>query len=164
MSERLRSQLGSLLDRYDAARREADSRMRQARVDDALFLQHFAELRRDVVRPVFEAAGALLHERGHEFSIIEEEYQLQGGGKSIEATIELRIAPFGMEKLPQAHDHLRALSFATRHYNKTVCITNGAVPQSGSIAGAAGSYALSQIDAQLVEQELLKLVAALVKA
>jgi hypothetical protein len=38
------------------------------------------------------------------------------------------------------------------------------VPQSGSIAGAAGSYTLSQINTQLVEQELLKLVAALVRA
>ena len=164
MSERLRTQLTSLLDRYDASRREADSRMRQARVDDALFLQRFAELRRDVVRPVFEAAGALLHERGHEFSISEEEFQIQGAGKSLEAAIELRIAPFGMEKLPQAHDHLRALSFATRHYNKTVCIRNGAEPHAGSLAGAKGAVALADINAQLVEEEVLKLMAAMVSA
>src|SRR5260221_469049 len=96
--------------------------------------------------------------------ITEDEFVFEGDGKTIEAAIGLRITPAGMETAAASDVHLRELLFSTRHYNKTVSVMNGAVPQSGSIAGAAGSYTLSQINAQLVEQELLKLVAALVRA
>jgi gamma-glutamyltranspeptidase len=37
----------------------------KTRDDEASFLQDFAERRRTVIRPVFEAAGAMLEERGH---------------------------------------------------------------------------------------------------
>ena len=51
MTEALRLELGRMLDRYDEARRLAQDRQQQAKADDALFLQRFAELRRGVVRP-----------------------------------------------------------------------------------------------------------------
>jgi hypothetical protein len=164
MSERLRVQLGTLLDRYDASRRAADSHLEKVRADDAAFLVQFDALRRDVVRPIFEAAGALLQARGHGFRIVEEPFRAQNGSKTVEAAIELHVAPAGKEKLPLTDAHLRALSFATRHYNKTVTIRNGAVPHEGMLAGARGAFALDKIDAQLVEDEVLKLIASMVPA
>ena len=56
-TEALRLELGKMLDRYDEARRLARDRQQQAKADDALFLQRFADLRRGVVRPMFEAVG-----------------------------------------------------------------------------------------------------------
>jgi len=164
VSKRLLGELGAMLDAYDVVRRADELRKRRIESEGLAFLAGFAELRAKLVRPVFEAAGALLKERGHDFEIREQEFVFEGNGKTIEAAIGLRITPAGMETATASDEHLRELSFSTRHYNKTVSIINGAVPQSGSIAGAAGSYALTQIDAQLVEQELLKLVAALVRA
>jgi hypothetical protein len=162
MSERLRQQLGALLDRFDTARRAAESHLQKVKADDATFLAQFDALRRDVVRPIFEAAGALLQARGHGFRIVEEQFSGQNGGKTVEAAIELHVVPAGMETLPHGHDHLRALSFATRHYNKTVCIRNGAVPHEGTLAGAKGAFLLEKIDAPLVEDEVLKLIASMV--
>lgn len=164
MSERLRQQLGALLDRYDAARRAAESHRQKVKADDALFLTQFDALRRDVVRPIFEAAGALLQARGHGFRIVEEQFCGQSGGKAVEAAIELHVAPAGMAPLSEPHDQLRALSFATRHYNKAVCIRNGAAPHEGTLAGAKGTFPLQKIDAQLVEDEVLKLIASMVTA
>jgi hypothetical protein len=66
-----------------------------------------------------------------------------------------------MGKLSQAHEHLRALSFTTRHYNKTVSIRNGAQPHEGTLAGAKGALTLDKIDRQLVEDEVLKLMASM---
>jgi hypothetical protein len=163
MSNRLLGELGAMLDAYDVVRRADELRKRRIEAEGLAFLAGFAELRAKLVRPVFEAAGALLKERGHDFAIREEEFVFEGDGKTSEAAIGLRITPAGMETAAQSDVHFRELSFSTRHYNKTVCVTNGAVPQSGSMAGPAGGYALSQVDAQLVEQELLKLVAALVR-
>jgi len=153
-----------MLDAYDVVRRTDEQRKRRLEAEGLAFLAGFAELRGKLVRPMFEAVGALLKSRGHDFAIREDEFVFEGDGKTIEAAIGLRITPAGMETAAASDVHLRELLFSTRHYNKTVSVMNGAVPQSGSIAGAAGSYTLSQINAQLVEQELLKLVAALVRA
>jgi hypothetical protein len=164
MSERLLGELGAMLDAYDVVRRADELRKRRIEAEGLAFLAGFAEMRAKLVRPVFESVGGLLKERGHDFAIREEEFVFEGEGKTSEAAISLRITPSGMETATASDVRLRELSFSTRHYNKTVCITNGAVPQSGSMAGAGGSYSLAQVDAQLVEQELLKLVAALVRA
>jgi hypothetical protein len=159
----MRAKLGAMLDEYDGLRRSEAAHKQQARDEEAAFLEGFARLRRDVVRPVFEAAGELLHARGHGFAIREQEFAAPAGGKTTEALIELSVSPAGMEGAASADRHLQELSFSTRHYNRTVSITNGAVPQSGSIAGSQGAHALARIDAALVEGEVLKLMAALVR-
>jgi hypothetical protein len=163
MTDELQTRLGALLDEYDETRRTAQRRKDQASADDRRFIEEFAELRRGLVRPLFEAVGAVLTQRGHQFSIREEEFASQSNGTSNEAAIVLLVAPAGMDKPPQADEHLRALSFSTRHYNKTVCVRNGAAPHEGTLAGAKGAYPLARINKQLVEDEVLKLMAALVK-
>lgn len=158
------AELGTMLDAYDVVRRADELRKRRSEDEGLRFLAGFAEVRGQLVRPVFEAAGALLRTRGHDFAIREEEFVFQPAGKTSEALIGIRITPAGMENAAESDVQRRELTFSTRHYNKTVCITNGAVPQSGSLAGPNGNYALGQINAQLVEDELLKLVASLVRA
>lgn len=95
MSERLSLQLGVLLDRYEAARLAADAHLEKARAEDALFLSRFDALRRELLRPIFEAAGAVLQSRGHGFRIVEEAFCGQDGGKTVEAAIELHVDPAG---------------------------------------------------------------------
>jgi hypothetical protein len=155
-------QLGEMLDAYDVVRRADELRKRRVESEGLAFLAAFAELRAKLVRPVFEATGELLRSRGHGFAIHEEEFVFEGDGKTSEATITLRITPAGMETAADNDTPQRELSFSTRHYNRTVRVTNGAVPQSGAMA--TGGYALGQIDAQLVEEQLLKLVAAIVRS
>ena len=163
MSERLRDELGAMLDAYDGVRRADEQRQRRAESEGLAFLAGFAELRRTVVRPVFEAAGAILKAHGHDFAIAEEEFVFGADGRASEAAIRLVITPAGMASAAPTDAPRRELAFATRQYNRTVCITNGALPQPGSASGAAGGCTLAQIDAQLVEDHVLKLVAALVR-
>lgn len=151
-----------MLDAYDVTRRADEVRKKRLESEGLAFLAGFAELRAKVVRPVFEAAGEMLKARGHDFAIEEQEFVFEADGKTREAAISLRITPAGMEGAAAADARLRELSFTTRHYNKTISIVNGALPQSGSMA--TGNHALPQVDAPLVEDHLLKLVAALVKA
>ena len=162
MSADLRTELGAMLDEYDAARRAAEVQRQRVHDDEAAFVAQFAELRRDVVRPVFEAAAEVLKNRGHALEIREAEFGKEGG-KIREAAIAVRVTPAGMEGAAAADEHRRELSFTTRHYSRTVSVVNGAVPQSGAMAGAQGSRALAQISTQLVEEELLRLVAELVR-
>lgn len=160
MSDHLKEALSKLLDVYDARRRGDVEREQRAKEDDARFLSDFAALRRTVIRPVFDAAGALLEERGHRFSIAEQEFLAGSEGRISEAGITLRIVPVGT-KAP-LHEDQRSLSITTRHYNKTVWINSGESPQSGGIAGAKGAFALDKVTKQLVEEEVIGFVARVV--
>ena len=160
MADHLREELSKMLDQYDERRRADVARERKSKDDDALFLAGFAELRRSVMRPVFEAAGAMLAERGHGFSISEEEFSVDGGGKVTEAGISFHIVPSGMQS-PLHADHARSLSLTTRHYNKTVWINAGRPLDAGGVAGSKGAYPLERIDRQLIEEELVRFVAGI---
>jgi hypothetical protein len=160
MADHMEVLLAKLLDDYDARRRDEQEREHRTKEEDALFLRQFAELRRDVIRPVFEAAGAMLEERGHRYSIAEQEFTTGSASRIGEAGISLRIAPAGT-KAP-LHEDRDSLSITTRHYNKTVWINSGEAPNAGGIAGAKGAYALDKVTRQLVEEEVIAFVARVV--
>lgn len=160
MADHLHTALGKMLDAYDTRRSADVAREKKSKDDDELFLTRFAELRRDVVRPVFEQAGAMLAERGHAFEIWEAEFGADAAGRVREAGISLHIAPAGMPAPLHAGDHERSLSVTTRHYNKTVWVSGGRALDAGGIAGAKGAYALERVDQRLIEEEVVKLVGA----
>jgi hypothetical protein len=152
MADYLRDELGKLLNQYDEQRRATLAREQKVRDEDALFVAQFAELRRSVIRPSFEAAAAMLAERGHIASIAEQEFSVAEGSKVSEAWISLRIVVSGAKD-----ESGRSLSFSTRHYNKTVWINAGK-----PLEGAKGTYALEKIDRVRVEEELVRFVAGVI--
>lgn len=151
--------LGRMLDAYDARRSADVAREKKSKDDHARFLAGFEALKREVVRPVFEAAAKLLAERGHGSSVAEQEFVVDGAGKVTEASISFRVEPAGMAEPAQA-DEARTLSLTTRHYNKTVWINAGKPLDAGGMAGSKGAYELERIDRQLVEDQVMKLVGA----
>lgn len=156
MADYLRDELSKLLNQYDERRRAVLAREQKVKDEDALFLASFAELRRNVIRPVFEAAAAMLSERGHKVTIAEQEFSVDAGSKVTEAGIFIHIVPSGTQASLR-DEQGRALSISTRHYNKTVWINTGK-----PLEGAKGTYLLEKMDRQLVEEELVKFVAAIV--
>jgi hypothetical protein len=156
MSDRIREELGRLLDGYDARRSADQAREQKARDEEARFLRDFAELRARTIRPVFEAAGAMLEERGHRFSIVEQEFTPGGAGGLHEAGITMRIVASGT-KAP-LHEDQRSLAIATRHYNRTVWINSGEAASGGGLAGVRGAFTLDKVTRQLVEDEVIAFV------
>jgi hypothetical protein len=156
MADYLRDELGKMLDRYDEQRRAVLAREQKLKDDDARFLEQFVELRRNVVRPVFEAAAAMLAARGHKVSITEQEFSVDVGGKVAEAGISIHIVPSGTGS-PGHAEQGRSLSISTRHYSKTLWINAGKPPE-----GVKDTYPLSRIDQHLVEAELIRFVGAIV--
>ena len=154
MADYLRDELGKLLNEYDERRRAVLEREQKVRDDDARFVARFAELRRGVIRPAFEAAATMLSERGHVASITEQEFSVAEGAKVSEAWIALRIVAAGTKE-----ENARSFSISTRHYNKMVWINAGK-----PLEGSKGTYPLEKIDRQRVEEELVKFVAGVVAA
>jgi len=158
------AELGKLLDQYDEKRSAVAARMRQVKADEIAFLDEFANLRRTVVRPVFEAVGAALKARGHDFSISEDEYAFEQGGDTTEAKISIRILPAGLDGAAPRPDQSPSLAFATRYYNRVVEIHGGPlVSRADGSAGPRGEYQLTQVTTELVRNELLKLVAEIAR-
>lgn len=165
MAHDLKLELGKLLDQYDDNRRAVEARKRQVKSDEDAFQTGFAALRTSVIRPVFEATGAILKARGHDCSIAENELGAEPGGKVTEAAISIYIMPAGMEKPAHGKAQFPSLSFATRHYNKSVCVSaSNAAPKTSGAAGSRGDFQLAQIDTALVQTELLDLIAGVVNA
>ncbi len=163
MAQDLSTELGKLLDQYDAKRRAVDERRRQVKRDEDGFIDGFAQLRAGVIRPVFEASSAILKARGHDSDILERESEREPDGKVSEASIAIQVMPAGMEASPQVNAQVPSLAFVTRHYNRTVCVlATNAVPKPSGAAGSRGDYQLAQIDTALVQDELLKLIAGIV--
>lgn len=160
MADYLRNELTKLLDDYDARRRVDQEREQKTKDDEARFLQDFAELRRRVIRPVFEEAGAMLEERGHRYSITEQEFVAGSEGRIAEAGITLRIVPSGT-KAP-LHEDQRSLSITTRHYNKTVWIHSGEPQGAAGLAGGKDAFGLDKVTKQLVEEELIAFIGRVV--
>jgi len=160
MADHMQEALTKLLDVYDARRRGDLEREQRTKEEEARFLTDFAELRRGVIRPVFEAAGAMLEERGHRYSIVEQEFVGGAEGRIAEAGITLRVVPSGT-KAP-LHEDQRSLTVSTRHYNKTVWIHSGEPQAQGGLAGGKDAFAIEKVTRQLVEEELIAFVARVV--
>ncbi len=165
MTHDLSVELGKLLDQYDENRRAVDERRRRVKSDEDAFRTGFADLRASVVRPVFEATGAILKARGHDFSIAEDEFSGEPDGKCTDAAISIRIVPAGTNGSSQANARFPSLSVVTRRYNKTVSIlASNAPPKTSAAADFKGDYQLAQIDTELIQTELLKLIAGMIAA
>lgn len=160
MANRMQEELTRLLDSYDKRRRADTAREQKAKDEEALFLTQFDELRREVIRPVFEAAGELLEARGHRYSISEQAFAAGAAGKISEAGISLRVVAAGTKAA--LHEDQQALTITTRHYNKTVWINSGESSGSGGLAGAKGAFPLQKVTRQMVEDEVIAFVGRVV--
>lgn len=157
MADYLGDELGKLLDRHDERRQATLAREQKIKDEHALFVARFAELRRGVIRPAFETAGAILAARGHKVTIAEQEFSVDAAGKVTEAAISIDIVPSGAQASAR-RDAMTLFSISTRHYSKTVLISAGQ-----PIEGSKGTYPLDRIDAQRVAEELVAFVARLIE-
>jgi hypothetical protein len=158
----LRQSLGKVLDAYDARRQSEKTRLEQIRNDEAKFLENFGVLCRQLVRPVFEEAGAMLSERGHRFSLSEQAFAVDPSGKVTEASVSMHVVPSGMGSPAKMESHAWTLSVSTRHYNKTVWFDAGAAMSEGGISGSKAAYPLEKVDRQLIEEQVVKFVSGIV--
>lgn len=149
MTEDQQLKMRQALDQFTGKRSAvADSALRRKTGEDN-FPADFARLKSTVIRPVFEAIGAMLTERGHEFNISEEP-----GGK-----ISIHIVPAGVSKSIHPYNWFPTLSFFGAPFTKTVGLHGiNARRNSEGGTGQRGDYRLTQVDKDVVEKELMKFI------
>ena len=111
------------------------------------FAAAYAELKRAVIRPVFENVGGTLAARGHEIHIADEP-----GGK-----IAIHIVPAGAVKSIHPYDWFPTFSLFAAPFTKSIGVhVRNARPNSEG--SSRGEYKLVQVTRELVEKDLTKFV------
>ena len=149
MAEDPNSKLGRALDQFTGKGNTGAGGKPQDQVNADAFPREFARVKQSVIRPVFETIGNMLKERGHEFSVSEEQ-----GGK-----ISIHIVPAGVNKSIHPYDWFPTLSFFGAPFAGTVGLHGRNMrPNSESSSGSRGDYKPGQITRELVEKELMKFI------
>jgi len=149
MAGDLNSKFGQALDRFSGKLGSDTNRKQQGKSAEDAFADDFANLKLSVIRPVFEAMGHMLKERGHEFNISEEP-----GGK-----ISIHIVPAGVNKTIHPYDWFPTFSFFGAPFTKTIGVHGRNMrPNSEGSSGSRGEYKPAQVNKDVVEKELMKFI------
>ena len=149
MSEDTNLKLGKALDLFTGKRDTGADWKPQDKADRESFPREFANLKLSVIRPVFEAIGRMLTERGHEFHVAEEP-----GGK-----ISIHVVPAGVNKSIHPYDWFPTLSFFGAPYTRTIGLHGRNMrPNSEVSSGSRGEFKPGQISREVVEKELMKFI------
>jgi hypothetical protein len=145
----MNSKFGKALDQFTTAHgRVADARP-QGKPAGADFAGEFESLKQSVIRPAFESIGNLLKDRGHAYNISEDP-----GGK-----ISIHIVPAGVSKSIHPYDWFPTFSIFGAPFTGTVGMHGRNMrPNSEVSSGSRGDYKLAQVNAGIVEKELMKFV------
>ena len=149
MTDNSHAKHGPALERFTGRRDTSAGARAPVSIDETSFPAEFARLRASVIRPVFEAVGNTLKERGDEFTVSEEE----------DRRISIHIVPAGAKKSIHPNDWFPTLTFFGAPIACTIGIQGRNMrPNSEVSSGSRGIYSPAQINKELVEKELMKFI------
>lgn len=109
----------------------------------------FANLKLQVIRPVFESVGNRMKERGHAFNISEEP-----GGK-----ISIHIVPPGANQSIHPYDWFPTFSLYGAPFTRRIGVHGrNTRPNSSGSTGERGDYPLAKVSREVVEKELMQFI------
>ena len=149
MTDDSKSKVAALREPFTGRRNTGAMEKAHVKIDEASFPAEFERLKVAVIRPVFEAIGRTMTERGHEFNVSEE-----AGGK-----ISIHIVPAGAKKSIHPYDWFPTLTYFGAPMAGTIGLHGRNMrPNSEVASGARGTYAPAQVNKELVEKELMKFI------
>jgi hypothetical protein len=149
VADDMNSKFGKVLDQFTGSRGLATDTQPQGKPVGSGFAGEFEVLKQAVIRPAFEKVGVGLKERGHEINLSEEP-----GGK-----ISIHIVPAGAKKSIHPYDWFPTFSVFGAPFTGTVGMHGrNARRNSEGGSGQRGEYKLAQLNADIVEKELMKFV------
>jgi hypothetical protein len=161
VKEETKKRLARVLDHYDAAHAQAETHAQDTQTAQDDLLQAFRQLCTTVIRPSMDAIGQVLHTRGHAYTIVEADGTPDAHGTPTEVRIAMYLLPWpaGAPSTPRVLEHCPHIAFTPDPYWRRIVVhTRTTTPTQRALSGGRGEYALSQVTAALVEQELVKVI------
>ena len=161
MKEETKKRLANVLDRYDEEQSGAKKQAQETKTEQEELFQSFGQLRTEVIRPIMEDIGTVLQTRGHDYKIVEEDVSTDAPGTQKDVMISMYIFPSraGAPSTTRELLHFPRISFRSDPYWRRIIVhTRHVTPPYGGLPGEQREYALAQMTAALVEQEILRVV------
>jgi hypothetical protein len=156
MNKETKSQLDTLIDKYEQRLVEAKTKQEQIKSEEEAFLSEFKRLREGVIRTTMEEIGAHLKVRGHDYRISETEESVEEEGRTQDAEITFSIFPAGIDRSFYKPENTPSISFTAPRYKKKISVHgSNMMPNRGGSAGPRGEFKAEEINSALVEREVL---------
>jgi len=156
----MNEQLDKVLDAFDQKQHERKQVQNETRSREDAFLAQFSTFRTIVAHPLFEQVGNHLRSRGHDFDISQQDYELQHDGKTRDASISLNIYPSGVERNLSSGHGMPHFSVIASRSSRTVRLHgSNMMPGHGGSAGGRGEFKLEQLTNEILQKELVSLLA-----
>jgi hypothetical protein len=165
MRETLKSELEQLLSAYDAKRNEAEKEARRLKEEEEVFVHHFRQVRAGLLRPCLHEFGETLRLRGHEYWVAEEDESMGRDGRPRSARIILTIHLARTDSPVRGRPaYSPAIAFAASRRRRKVCVYVRIPPTNDGSSSPRAEYTLEQLNATVVEAELVKALKIILSA
>jgi len=158
MKDISKSELASILDKYDEDLASRQKAAQKSKTEDEIFLSEFQRIRKEVIRPIMEELGTEVRTRGHEYKIEEKEETTDSEGKTSDAAIVMKVYPKDVDRM----ECLRTGSTpyvgfgAVRYKKKVFAYCSNIAPGRGGSSGPSVEYDVSQIVPEVAEREVVR--------
>lgn len=160
MREETKARLDALMASYESRRAEHRGRQSAARLRQDAFVAEFEQTTKDVIRPVMEDIGTSLRQRGHEYKITTTQGHHDSNGRYRETQITMRIFPGEIPRSLFTTTSTPLVAFASdRHQMRISVYGCTSSPIKGGWYGQRASFAAKQLTPNLVEREILEVLA-----
>lgn len=161
VKEETKKRLATLLDRYDEEQLGSTQHAQETQTAQDALRTSFGQLRTAVIRPLMEDIGTVLQQRGHDYTIVEKDASPDAPGTLQDGMIAMYMFPSrsGAPSTTRALGHGPHIAFRSDPYWRRIIVhTRHVTPPYGGLPGEQREYALAQMTAALVEQEILQVV------
>jgi hypothetical protein len=157
MKDEAHSQLKKIMDTYDAKVAEAERLDAANRAAQAAFPERFSTLRTEIIRPVLQEIAAMLNERGHETSVLEQEESsnVTGGVKSAATSLRIVPKPFTQKSIETNSFAIEVMFSANRGERKIIVSSTNTMQVRGGSVGKRGEYEIDAVTVDVVADQTI---------
>jgi hypothetical protein len=155
MKSETRNKLQAILDGYKQRQAEILRRYEQSGNERKAFLEAFFAKVNDTIRPCFEELGAMVKARGHGFEIMQKNESVDAQGQVHSAYVKIEILPNGFRAKAGERPTISFIADSARREVWTEVSTIMSI-----CAGQRNVYALDEITGDVVEEEVLSVLAS----
>jgi hypothetical protein len=156
MKDETKDKLRGIFDAYDKKQSEARKEQAKIKTEKKLFLENFAKKVQDVISPALDELAEAIESRGHGCEISTKQESQDAQGLTQSAQICMLIFPNSQRSQYGGTHEGSSISFIADSQGEKVWIHTAMMLRRG---GSANEYLLENITKEIVESEVVHLLA-----
>lgn len=159
MKKETADNLKSIFDKYDEKQLDAQKKQKKAESERQIFLNNFAKVCSEIIRPTMEEFSEVIKSRGQFCEITQQTESHDSEGRTTPAKIQMKIYPHAQERHYGREENYPSISFIADISSNNIWTHVSTIMLSrGGSAGSRNQYTLERINREIVEEEVLYLL------